>query len=87
MVDICKKYSIEDTEELIKMVETIETKEKEIQANFDFIIPNYVLREIVITQGRFKRYNVITLINLAKINNRISKKNAEILKKFVLELE
>ena len=85
MVDICKKYSTKDTEELLNTIEII--KAKEIQDNFDFTIPNYVLREIVIIQGRFKRYNVLTLINLATINERINTENAEILKKFVLELE
>lgn len=87
MVDICKNYSTKDTEELFNAIETMRTKEKEIQENFDFTIPDYVLREIVITRGRFKKYNVITLINLATINRRISTENAEILKKFVLELE
>ena len=86
MVDIFKNYSTKYTEELLKAIETMRTKEKEIQANFDFTIPDYVLREIVITNGRFKRYNVITLINLATVNRRISTENAKILKKFVLEL-
>ncbi len=58
-------------------------KEKEIiQSKFDFIIPDYLIDEII-ESNRSKFYvNLRHLINCAIINGRISKENGTILKMF-----
>ena len=57
------------------------TEQREIQKKFDFEIPGYVLEEIVFTQGKQQKDNLSTIINVAVINNRIKKKDADELKR------
>lgn len=59
----------------IKLHEKQKNRAKELQKDFDFLILYYILTEM-----RKDSQNVLALINLAIINNRISKENANILK-------
>lgn len=59
----------------IKLLEKQKNQAKELQEDFDFLIPYYILTEM-----RKDSQNVLALINLALINNRISEENANILK-------
>lgn len=72
------KQKISDEENIlleIKLHQKQRKQAKELQKNFDFSIPSYILSEM-----RKDNQNVFALINLAIINNRISKENADILK-------
>lgn len=77
-----KKYLESFSEEDIKrclLINEIEKNYKlreKIQMKYSFKIPDYVLDEII--NGRPS--NLCCLINLAVVNNRLSKENAQILK-------
>jgi hypothetical protein len=73
----------EEIEILLKREEKIKRRSMEIQKNYNFYIPDYVLSEIVITEKDTFFDNVIALINLAIINGKLSKENSTILKKDV----
>ncbi|MDO5555583.1 MAG: hypothetical protein Q4G09_02715 [Clostridia bacterium] len=66
-----KNYLIEE----LKLIE----KAKTLQMKFDFKIPKYVLSEIVLPN--YSKNNLCALINLAVMNNKLSKHSANILKK------
>lgn len=68
--------------ELIERIKKVKEKEQKIQEKFNFIIPDYVLNEIVETEDNPDPDNINALINLAIVNNRINKRNAKILKKY-----
>ena len=57
------------------MGQFLKQKMKEIQSNFNFEIPDYVLEEIIIGN----KENLRALIGLAKVNNRFSENQANIL--------
>lgn len=57
------------------MGQFLKQKMKEIQSNFNFEIPDYVLEEIIIGN----KENLRALIGLAKLNNRFSESQANIL--------
>lgn len=59
----------------IKLHEKQKNRAKKLQEDFDFSIPYYILTEM-----RKDSRNILALINLAIINNRISEENANILK-------
>lgn len=71
-----------EEKEYIKKCLTIynEIKEKgaRIQEKYSFIIPEYVLEEIII--DNIIKEKLILFINIAKINNRITEEEANILK-------
>lgn len=76
----------EKNEKLLKKIERQKEKEEIIQKEFDFLIPDYVLSEIAESDERIDKNNICALINLAILNNRINKENANILKQqFVLK--
>lgn len=64
----------------IKIQEMIIQRSKEIQSRYNFEIPNYVLDEWYYAEKDNNFYNVIGLLNLAKMNNRISQENVSRLK-------
>lgn len=72
-----ENFSNEQVEKclLINEIERNNRLKEKIQMKYGFEIPNYVLDEII--SGRPS--NLYCLINLAVINKRLSKKNAEIL--------
>lgn len=57
-------------------------KEK-IQKEMGFIIPNYIIDEFVENKNNMSYSNLFCLINMAIINNRMSKYNAKKLKAYV----
>ncbi len=57
---------------------------KQIQDEFDFVIPDYILQEIVQKEKRYIKENINALINLAKLNNRLSINQARILKSKII---
>lgn len=77
-----KKYLESFSDEDIKrclLINEIERNHKlreKIQMKYAFEIPDYILDEII--NGRPS--NLCCLINLAVVNNRLSKRNAQILK-------
>lgn len=75
-----KESLYEQNKILLKRIETTKKKEMEIQEKFKFIIPDYVLNEIAESDGRNRIKNINALINLAVLNKRITKENAETLK-------
>lgn len=54
-------------------------KINDIQSQYNFKIPLYILDEIVLEN--YCKQNLNMLINLAVMNNRLSKSNSKILKK------
>lgn len=57
---------------------------KQIQDEFDFVIPDYILQEIVQKEKRYIKENINALINLVKLNNRLSINQARILKSKII---
>lgn len=55
-------------------------KATKIQSNFDFILPNYLIDEIVENEEKKDYLNLHYLINCAVVNGRISKNNGKIIK-------
>lgn len=53
-----------------------------IQRKFDFILPNYIIDEIVKSEKKKDYSNLHYLINCAVVNGRISENNAKIIKNF-----
>lgn len=67
-------------ERLLEIEQRIYKRGIEIQNKYGFKIPDYVLYEIIKSEkDKNNVRNIIQLINLAKINKRISLKNARIL--------
>ena len=52
-------------------------KANEVQAHFDFAIPNYILDEIIEQENSSCKNNLYCLINCAVMNNRITLENAK----------
>ncbi|HJJ18555.1 MAG TPA: hypothetical protein OIM61_04720 [Clostridiaceae bacterium] len=73
----------EEIDRILKIESKIEKRGKEIQKKYNFEIPDYVLHEIVEKEGENSSNNIIALINLAKVNNRLLPEDADILRKEV----
>lgn len=67
---------------LKKQIETWNKKATIIQSQFDFIIPNYIIDEIISNEYSKNYSNLHFLINVAVINNKLTKSDGNILKKF-----
>lgn len=65
--------------DIIEYITKLEQKCNEIQANYKFDIPDYILIEIA--QNRYKEPKFCLFINMAILNNRLTKKQGKILKK------
>ena len=74
-------YSTKDLQRLLAELEFIKAQGREIKKNFDFTIPDYILEEIVLTRNKLEKLNLQIMINIAVINNRITKGQAIKLKK------
>lgn len=61
-------------------IKSWDLKSNEIQANFDFTIPNYIIDEIIDQQSSSNKDNLFALINCAVINGSISMENAQKIK-------
>ena len=67
-----------DEEEIGNEMEVLKIQiqnEKKIQEQYDFEIPNYVLEEMIVPSEK-----LFLFINIAVLNNRLSKENAQYLK-------
>lgn len=74
---------MEELERLLKIEERTSKRGMEIQKNYIFEITDYVLHEIVKKEEDKDDSSIISLINLATINNKISPEDARILKRDV----
>ncbi len=75
------RSDIEEKNGILKQkIEQLEVQREKIQNRFNFKIPVYVLDEIVESNDRVIKDNLNAIINLARVNDRISLKEAEILK-------
>lgn len=70
-----------ELEKMLNLERRISKRGEKIQRKYTFEIPDYVLHEIVEKEERNNNDNIITLINLAIINNKISLENSKVLKK------
>ena len=66
--------------ELKKQIELWNKKATFIQSQFDFIIPNYIIDEIISNEYSKNYSNLHYLINAAVVNKRLTKNNGNILK-------
>lgn len=76
-----KSYSTKELEDLLTETMIIKKKCKDIQKKFDFTIPDYVLEEIVLTRNKKEKVNLCLMINIAVLNNKLTKGQARKLKK------
>ena len=74
------RYSTEELQKLLTKLMFVKMQGNEIQKKFNFIIPDYVLEEIVLSRNKLDRLNLNLMINLAVINNRLTKGQAKMLK-------
>lgn len=74
-------YSTKELQGLLAELEFIKAQGREIQKNFDFIIPDYILEEIVLTRNKLEKLSLQIMINMAVLNKRITKGQAIKLKK------
>lgn len=74
------KTSLIEVNKLEKKISDSKEKAKEIQAKFNFQIPDYIIDEIVENETSKSYINLHYLINCALVNERISESNAKILK-------
>ena len=74
------RYSTEELQKLLTEFMFVKMQGTEIQKKFNFIIPDYVLEEIVLTRNKLDKLNLNLMINLAVINNRLTKRQAKMLK-------
>lgn len=63
--------------EIPNEVKIWQQKASEIQSRFDFVIPNYILDEIIEHENSNYKDNLYYLINCAVMNNRITIENAK----------
>lgn len=76
----CTSPSTKDINYLQERLNYITTQGREIQKKFEFAIPNYVLEEIIDTRNKQQKLNLVAIINLATINNRLTQEQANRLK-------
>lgn len=75
------RSDIEERNRILKQkIAQLEVQREKIQNRFNFKIPVYVLDEIIESNERVIKDNLNAIINLARVNDRISLKEAEVLK-------
>lgn len=74
-------YSTKELQGLLTKMMFIKVQGSEIQKKYNFTIPDYILEEIVTTRNKLDRLNIQLMINMAVINNRLTKGQARMLKK------
>ena len=75
MKNFSEIHSLEEIENELKLIKKLRNQ---IQQHFNFEIVDYILDDII--EGAYF-HHICLMINMAKVNNRISEKNGEILKK------
>ncbi|MCR5146815.1 MAG: hypothetical protein K6B70_05680 [Clostridia bacterium] len=73
-------YSTKELQGLLAELEFIKAQGREIQKNFDFTIPDYILEEIVLTRNKLEKLSLQIMINMAVLNKRITNRQANKLK-------
>lgn len=76
-----KRIDIENLKQ--KLNKFIQEKNK-IQNNFNFVIPDYIIDEIIKVNENKLSLNLCCLINCAVVNGHLSKKNGNVLKQTYL---
>lgn len=66
--------------ELKKQLSVRAERASEIQTKFDFVLPDYIIDEIIENENSKSFLNLHYLINCAVVNNRITENNAKLLK-------
>ena len=75
------KNTIEqDTIELKKQIKLWQEKANLIRSQFNFNLPNYIIDEIINNESSKNYRNLHILINVAILNNKLSKKDGNILR-------
>lgn len=69
-----------ELEILQKRISEWNRKASIIQSNFDFILPNYMIDEILNNEEKKNYVNLHCLINCAVVNGRITESNGKLLK-------
>lgn len=69
-----------ELEKLQNRISEWNRKASEIQSKFNFILPNYIIDEIIENEDRKDYLNLHYLINCAVINGRISETDGNIIK-------
>lgn len=75
------EYKQKELTELKRQIIDWKKKASIIQSNFDFILPNYIIDEIIENEGNKNYLNLYYLINCAIINGRLSEENGKELRK------
>jgi len=75
VLDITEKNKI-----LNEYIEYLAIERKKIQDRYKFAIPIYILDEIIESYNKHREDNINVLINLAKMNGRITMEQASALK-------
>ena len=73
-------YKKNEIEILEKKIYEWDTKSSQIQSKFKFIIPNYIIDEIIENEEKKDYLNLHYLVNCAVINGRISETEGNIIK-------
>ena len=76
VLDVTEKNKI-----LNEYIEYLAKERKKIQDRYKFTIPIYILDEIIESYNKHREDNINVLINLAKMNGRITTEQASELKK------
>ena len=74
------EYTQKNLKDLQNAINNWNTKFKNIQSNFSFKLPNYIVDEIIDNEDSKDFSNLHYLINCAVINGRISESHGKMLK-------
>lgn len=78
-----ENYSTKDLNDALTEMIFIKAQGREIQKKFEFVIPDYVLDEIVLARNKLNKLNLQLMINMAVLNNRLTNEQAKELKKYI----
>ncbi|MBR2587869.1 MAG: hypothetical protein IKD77_01535 [Bacilli bacterium] len=84
---ISENYSTKDLKNALTEMIFIKAQGIEIQKKFEFVIPDYVLDEIVLARNKLNKANLQLMINMAVLNNRLTNEQAKELKNiFIMKI-
>jgi len=75
VLDVTEKNKI-----LNEYIEYLAKERKKIQDRYKFTIPIYILDEIIESYNKHREDNINALINLAKMNGKLTAEQARVLK-------
>ena len=76
------KYNNLELQNLQDKVSTWNHKADIIQSKFNFILPNYIIDEIIESEEHKDFINLYLLVNCAVINNRITESDGKLIKQY-----